>query len=206
MVDLTRYVDEAGETVVTVYNLTPPEPCDCCICGRATLDRFAVPYYCGPVRSGKSEGGYAPACQRCYTRWAAWDDAMEEYDSWLAVLRESPSPVAAPQAPLRDKRIAELWYGASEPGHDVAPGYAVAFARAIEQAVAAPQAVGREPSDDDAKDAARYRWLKAANSGPIGIVRYGRDHDEHIPLSEIDAAIDAAMALPDGADGERSGP
>lgn len=57
-----------------------------------------MPYYCGPVRSGQSEGGYAPACQRCYTRWAAWDDAMEEYASWLTLLREPATAVRNPMA------------------------------------------------------------------------------------------------------------
>lgn len=82
---------EGGEVVVSVRYLTPTEPSDCCMCGRSTFDHFAVPYYCGPVRSGKSEGGYAPACRRCYDRWARWDDAMEEYDSWLALLRAQAS-------------------------------------------------------------------------------------------------------------------
>lgn len=87
-------VYDGGERVLSVRYLTPTEPSDCCMCGRSTFDHFAVPYYCGPVRSGKSEGGYAPACQRCYDRWARWDDAMEEYDSWLAVLRERPAVMA----------------------------------------------------------------------------------------------------------------
>lgn len=87
-----------GEAVLLVRYLTPTEPSDCCMCGRSTFDHFAVPYYCGPVRTGKSEGGYAPACQRCYDRWARWDDALEEYDSWLAVLREGASGVKASDA------------------------------------------------------------------------------------------------------------
>lgn len=82
-----RPLEDRPPHCLSVRHLWPEEPCDCCICGRPTLDHFAVPYYCGAVRSGKSEGGYAPACQRCYDRWARWDDAMEEYDSWLAVLR-----------------------------------------------------------------------------------------------------------------------
>lgn len=98
MAELTRYVDESGDTVLTVYNLTPPEPVDCCMCGRATLDHFAVPYYCGPVRSGKSEGGYAAACRGCYDRWARWDDALEEYDSWLAVLAHGVAASGEPHA------------------------------------------------------------------------------------------------------------
>lgn len=93
-------VYEGGERVLSVRYLTPTEPSDCCMCGRSTFDHFAVPYYCGPVRSGKSEGGYAPACQRCYDRWARWDDALEEYDSWLAVLREGARGVAMPPMPL----------------------------------------------------------------------------------------------------------
>ncbi|MCC2673084.1 MAG: hypothetical protein K0R58_31 [Ramlibacter sp.] len=75
-----------GKVLASVRYLWPEEPCDCCICNRPTLDHFAVPYYCGATRTGKSDGGYAPACRRCYDRWEVWDNAMEEYDSWLAVL------------------------------------------------------------------------------------------------------------------------
>ena len=56
---------------------------------------------------------------------------------------------------------------------------------------AAPQPAGTQ--SDTERDAARYRWLKAENSGPIGIVRYGLDGDEHIPAANIDAEVDAAM-------------
>ena len=79
-----------GHVLASVRHLWPEEPSDCCICGKPTLDHFAVPYYCGPVRSGQSEGGYAPACQPCYARWEKWDDALAEYDSWIDVLKEDP--------------------------------------------------------------------------------------------------------------------
>jgi hypothetical protein len=80
-------VDAAdGRVVASVRYLWPEEPVDCCICGKPTFDHFGVPYYCGPVRSGKSEGGYRAACERCYGRWSAWDDALTEYDSWVAAL------------------------------------------------------------------------------------------------------------------------
>jgi len=85
MAERTDYVDASGERVLTVINLTPPEPVDCCICGKDTTDHYAVPYYCGPVREGKSEGGYKAACARCYARWEAWDSAHAEYESWLPI-------------------------------------------------------------------------------------------------------------------------
>ena len=46
-----------------------------------------------------------------------------------------------------------------------------------------------------AKDAARYRWLRACNSGSIGIRTYALDPDMEQELTEADAdaAIDAAM-------------
>ena len=59
--------------------------------------------------------------------------------SQWAVLMVAPTEawrtrgVATGAVPLTDERIAELWYGGREPGHDVAPGYAVTFARAIER-------------------------------------------------------------------------
>lgn len=36
----------------------------------------AVPWYCGPVAEGESEGGYKTVCARCYGRWEAWDASL----------------------------------------------------------------------------------------------------------------------------------
>lgn len=68
-------IDRAtGEAVLRVRYLTPQEPIDCCICGKPTFSTLAVPYYCGAVREGCSEGGYAVACQPCHDRWERWND------------------------------------------------------------------------------------------------------------------------------------
>jgi hypothetical protein len=72
----------SGETVAMVRHLWPREPSGCCMCEKPTFSSFCVPYYCGPTRTGKSEGGYAPACESCYARWEKWDDALAEYESW----------------------------------------------------------------------------------------------------------------------------
>lgn len=68
-------VIEGGHIVVSVRYLNDEEPVDCCICERKTFSKLAVPYYCGAVREGCSEGGYAVACERCYPRWERWNDA-----------------------------------------------------------------------------------------------------------------------------------
>lgn len=68
-------VYEGGELVLSVRRLWPEPPVQCCVCGRDTFSHLCVPYYCGPVRDGCSEGGHAPACERCYARWERWNDA-----------------------------------------------------------------------------------------------------------------------------------
>lgn len=75
-------------------------------------------------------------------------------------------------------------------------------------AAALPGAIYMDPPDGGdvpiseqlrrmAKDAARYRWLRAENSGPIGIVRYAIDSEdeEHMSMAHADEAIDAAMEV-----------
>ena len=86
-------VDAAGDTVLTVRHLWASEPPDCCMCGKPVLELRvpAVAYYEGPCRSGQSEGGHKPACMRCYTRWARWDDAETEYESWFTPAIPLPS-------------------------------------------------------------------------------------------------------------------
>jgi len=44
------------------------------------------------------------------------------------------------------------------------------------------------------KDAEKYRWLTAANSGPIGIVIYDEDGGIDVAGPQADEVIDAAMA------------
>lgn len=64
-----------GAVLARVRYLWPAEPVDCCICSRPTFSTLSVPYYCGAVREGCSEGGYAVACEPCYARWERWNDA-----------------------------------------------------------------------------------------------------------------------------------
>ena len=69
-------IDRAtGDVLVRVRHLWGDDPVACCMCERETFDHFAVPYYCGPVLDGQSEGGYRVACAGCYRRWSDWSDA-----------------------------------------------------------------------------------------------------------------------------------
>jgi hypothetical protein len=63
---------------VTVVHLWV-EPIDCAMCGKPTFDHFAVPWYCGPVATGESEGGYRSTCRCCHDRWARWDDSLRYF-------------------------------------------------------------------------------------------------------------------------------
>ncbi len=63
---------------VTVIHLWD-EPIDCAMCLKPTWDHFAVPWYCGPVREGESDGGYKATCKPCHDRWAAWNDSLCYY-------------------------------------------------------------------------------------------------------------------------------
>ena len=67
---------ETGQTVITVRHLWPDDPCECCMCDKLTFSDKAVPYYCGPVREGQSEGGYKTACDDCYAKWERWNDSF----------------------------------------------------------------------------------------------------------------------------------
>ncbi len=49
---------------------------DCAMCGVYSTDRYAVPWYEEPVRSGASEGGYASVCKPCHDKWDAWDSSF----------------------------------------------------------------------------------------------------------------------------------
>lgn len=70
-------VIENGEAVLRVRYLNRLEPVDCCMCGKPTFSTLAVPYYCGPVRDGCSEGGHAFACEPCYGKWERWNDTLD---------------------------------------------------------------------------------------------------------------------------------
>jgi hypothetical protein len=50
---------------------------NCCMCDKEGDWDDAVPYYCGPVAEGKSEGGYRTACPTCFLRWKKWNDSLK---------------------------------------------------------------------------------------------------------------------------------
>ena len=77
----------------------------------------------------------------------------------------------------------------------------IEFARALlaEQARTEPHKAEDAPSERDAQDAARYRWLRDGEltaDYPYPVMRMGgsRVDDQTIWNDELDAAIDAAMA------------
>lgn len=63
---------------VTVIHLWE-EPTECNMCGAVGFHAHAVPWYCGPVAEGESEGGYKTVCKGCHDKWAKWDDSLRYY-------------------------------------------------------------------------------------------------------------------------------
>jgi hypothetical protein len=61
-----------------LINLSPPDPIECAMCEAVGDFSCAVPYYCGPVLEGQSEGGYRCVCGPCYARWLAWSNRITE--------------------------------------------------------------------------------------------------------------------------------
>lgn len=49
------------------------------MCGAVGFHEHAVPWYCGPVAEGESEGGYKTVCKGCHDKWAEWDDSLRYY-------------------------------------------------------------------------------------------------------------------------------
>ena len=64
---------------IHVINMTPPDAIECAMCPAVGDFRHAVPYYCGPVREGQSDGGYRCVCKPCYDRWEKWNDSLQYY-------------------------------------------------------------------------------------------------------------------------------
>jgi len=42
---------------------------ECAMCGISGIHSLAVPWYCGPVAEGESEGGYKDVCRPCFSKW-----------------------------------------------------------------------------------------------------------------------------------------
>ncbi len=78
----------------------------------------------------------------------------------------------------------------------------VALDPAVSSDAAALVQLGREQASEDAKDAARYRWLR--DKAPEKWATWADERDqEHCDASEVDAAIDAAMAQSDRREAEK---
>lgn len=67
-------VEPDGSKVLCIHLWREPEECN--MCGALGYLAHAVPWYCGPVAEGESEGGYKSVCKVCHDRWAAWDDSL----------------------------------------------------------------------------------------------------------------------------------
>lgn len=50
-------------------------PIECGMCGDIVYDpvTYDVPWYCGPVMEGCSDGGYRTVCKKCFNKWEAWN-------------------------------------------------------------------------------------------------------------------------------------
>lgn len=73
----TDYVDANDNKALVIHLWRDPDECN--MCAALGFHSHAVPWYCGPVASGESEGGYKTVCEKCYDRWAAWDDSLRYY-------------------------------------------------------------------------------------------------------------------------------
>jgi hypothetical protein len=69
---------EYGDSI-HVHIMTPPLQIDCAMCEAVGDWLHCVPYYCGPVAEGCSEGGYRAVCPTCHNRWARWHDSLNYY-------------------------------------------------------------------------------------------------------------------------------
>ena len=72
----TDCIDREGNSYLVVH-LWGGGAYECNMCGVVGRHHNSVPWYCGPVMEGDSEGGYKGVCQPCHDRWAAWNDSMQ---------------------------------------------------------------------------------------------------------------------------------
>lgn len=68
------HIDAEGNASLRIHLWRDPDECN--MCGALGYHSHAVPWYCGPVAEGDSEGGYKAVCVRCYGRWEAWDASL----------------------------------------------------------------------------------------------------------------------------------
>ncbi|OTP79437.1 hypothetical protein [Caballeronia sordidicola] len=77
MIDAIRECPEGD--VIHVHVMSFPLQIECAMCDAIGDWVYAVPYYCGPVAEGMSEGGYRCVCKPCHDRWARWNDSLMYY-------------------------------------------------------------------------------------------------------------------------------
>lgn len=73
-------------SLALLIDLTPHQPIECAMCEAVGLFDCAVPYYCGPVLEGQSQGGYRCVCRPCYRRWEAWSERITRERAQAAAL------------------------------------------------------------------------------------------------------------------------
>ena len=76
----TQILAKNGTEIVIVIDLNA-QTVDCGMCGIEGFHDYCVPWYCGPVRDGESEGGYRTVCKSCHDKWAEWDNQKIHEDS-----------------------------------------------------------------------------------------------------------------------------
>lgn len=69
---IDRQTPEGAVLIVHLWR----DPDECSMCSGLGFHTHAVPWYCGPVAEGDSEGGCKTVCRSCYHRWAAWDAGL----------------------------------------------------------------------------------------------------------------------------------
>ena len=62
---------------ITIIHLNR-DPINCWMCGKLDQCNYSVPWYCGPVLEGQSEGGRARVCKSCIIKY---DKAVEKWDA-----------------------------------------------------------------------------------------------------------------------------
>jgi len=63
---------------VHIVNMSPRDWFPCAMCEKPGDHRHAVPWHCGPVLEGESQGGYKSVCPTCYDRWETWSHIVQQ--------------------------------------------------------------------------------------------------------------------------------
>ena len=62
---------ENGIEIALIVDMNA-QPVECGMCGAEGFHDHCVPWYCGPVLEGESEGGYRTVCKLCHNKWEDW--------------------------------------------------------------------------------------------------------------------------------------